>query len=79
MIRKHKGDIELTPHIIYVNDIYGAIQGQQAATIHPYGYYGLVEVTPVVIVKLLQWAKRQGYLSVNGDIFFVSRTKLERI
>lgn len=55
---------------IYLTDIDGSVWGNHAAQFHPLGYPFKVVISPIVITRLVQWAKRNKYIIVDGTISY---------
>ena len=67
------------PSEIYITEIDGGISGGNAACFTPIGYDVKVIISPMVILALLRWSIRNGYTTVDDNLYCKVNARKEKV
>ena len=79
MVYRKKRDVDTIGTEIALTDVDGVIYGNRLAYFKPLGYAFRVCITPILLIKLLQWGVKEGFIVSSTPITFYNCNKLKRL
>ena len=64
---------------LYITEIDGGINGGNAARFTPLGYNIRVIISPMIILALVRWGIRNGYITLDDNLYCKVNARKEKV